>query len=174
MPSRKPGIFIHCLRSTKATEADHVFPRPWYPDSTPQSVQRWTAPSCQYCNRKFGQLEKGLVDSPNWMHRPEIARRSLASKRKLTDRSALAPTRQTANEQSGKNCEGDFVPSFKILGLDGADGTRGIIDRLGDDAKLFSARPAKHVEIPAIQSENGFDSFTICKVQEGSIGQLYP
>ncbi len=52
---------IHCLRATDAPEADHVFPYSWYPDSTPPTVQRWTAPSCAGCNRKFGQLEKDLL-----------------------------------------------------------------------------------------------------------------
>jgi hypothetical protein len=52
---------IHCLKLTEAPEADHVFPDSWYPDSTPPTVQRWTAPSCPECNRKLGQLEKDLL-----------------------------------------------------------------------------------------------------------------
>jgi hypothetical protein len=52
---------IHCLSSTDAPEADHVFPDSWYPDTTPPTVQRWTAPSCAECNRRFGQLEKDLL-----------------------------------------------------------------------------------------------------------------
>lgn len=52
---------IHCLRPADAPEADHVFPYSWYPDTTPTTVQRWTAPSCAECNRRFGQLEKDLL-----------------------------------------------------------------------------------------------------------------
>lgn len=37
---------------------DHVFPDSWYPESTPASVQRWTVPSCEACNGKFGAMEK--------------------------------------------------------------------------------------------------------------------
>lgn len=52
---------IHCLKLTESPEADHVFPDSWYPDSTPPTVQRWTAPSCPECNRKLGQLEHDLL-----------------------------------------------------------------------------------------------------------------
>ncbi len=51
---------IHCLSETDSPELDHVFPKSWYPDTTPKTVQRWTAPSCPKCNRAFGQLEHDL------------------------------------------------------------------------------------------------------------------
>jgi hypothetical protein len=37
-----------------------VFPRSWYPTSTPLEVQRWTVPSCAKCNRELGKIEKEL------------------------------------------------------------------------------------------------------------------
>jgi hypothetical protein len=40
---------------------DHVFPGSWYPDTTPDAVRRWTAPSCERCNGYFGHLEKELL-----------------------------------------------------------------------------------------------------------------
>jgi Protein of unknown function (DUF2934) len=40
---------------------DHVFPSSWYPDTTPDEVQRWTAPSCQRCNGESGRLEEELL-----------------------------------------------------------------------------------------------------------------
>jgi hypothetical protein len=52
---------IHCLKLTDSPEADHVFPSSWYPDNTPPTVQRWTAPACPTCNRAFGELEKDLL-----------------------------------------------------------------------------------------------------------------
>jgi hypothetical protein len=52
---------VHCLRLAETPEWDHVFPRSWYPDTTPPTVQRWTVPSCPECNRKLGQLEKDLL-----------------------------------------------------------------------------------------------------------------
>lgn len=38
-----------------------MFPSSWYPDTTPDDVQRWTAPSCESCNGHFGELEKNLL-----------------------------------------------------------------------------------------------------------------
>jgi len=56
----KQKACVHCLRVTDTTK-DHVFPFSWYPDNTPASVQRWTAPSCRRCNEKFGALETDLL-----------------------------------------------------------------------------------------------------------------
>lgn len=39
---------------------DHVFPDSWYPESTPANVQRWTVPSCEACNGKFGAMEEEI------------------------------------------------------------------------------------------------------------------
>lgn len=61
MPYTRSVRCIHCLTITDSPEADHVFPDSWYPTSTPSTVQRWTAPSCPPCNRKFGQLEQDLL-----------------------------------------------------------------------------------------------------------------
>ncbi len=61
LSAKAQACCIHCLNLTESPEADHVFPYSWYPDSTPPTIQRWTAPSCPECNRKFGQLEKDLL-----------------------------------------------------------------------------------------------------------------
>ena len=52
---------VHCLRDTDSTTKDHVFPSSWYPDSTPETVQRWTVPSCTDCNKYLGKLETDLL-----------------------------------------------------------------------------------------------------------------
>jgi len=52
---------VHCLLETDATTKDHVFPSSWYPDSTPETVQRWTVPSCTDCNKFLGKLETDLL-----------------------------------------------------------------------------------------------------------------
>ncbi len=51
---------VHCLKPLQAKTKDHVFPRSWYPETTPENIQRWTAPSCAACNGKFGEMEKEL------------------------------------------------------------------------------------------------------------------
>ena len=52
---------VHCLEQiTTGQTKDHVFPSSWYPNTTPNKVQRWTVPSCSGCNGTFGELEKEL------------------------------------------------------------------------------------------------------------------
>ena len=54
------GRCIHCGQLLAEETDDHVFPASWYPDSTPQSVQRWKAPSCRACNGNSGKKEQEL------------------------------------------------------------------------------------------------------------------
>lgn len=51
---------VHCRKPLKNKTKDHVFPKSWYPETTPPNVQRWTVPSCPDCNHKFGEMEKEL------------------------------------------------------------------------------------------------------------------
>jgi hypothetical protein len=57
---KSDGRCIHCREVLIKRTKDHVFPSSWYPDSTPPTVQRWTAPSCERCNGEFGEMEKEL------------------------------------------------------------------------------------------------------------------
>lgn len=50
---------VHCLRDAGNTK-DHVFPKAWYPEDTPSTVQRPTVPSCAICNNSLGAMEKEL------------------------------------------------------------------------------------------------------------------
>ena len=51
---------IYCLKSMDPEEVtkDHVFPKSWYTSDTPNSVQRWTVPSCQKCNHELKLVEE--------------------------------------------------------------------------------------------------------------------
>lgn len=53
---------VHCRSElpAKSKTKDHVFPRSWFPDSTPNNVNRWTVPSCRECNKSLGTKEKEL------------------------------------------------------------------------------------------------------------------
>lgn len=55
------GRCVHCRKRLEKKTKDHVFPASWYPDSTPANVQRWTVPSCEACNNKFGAMEVKLL-----------------------------------------------------------------------------------------------------------------
>lgn len=54
------GRCVHCLRRVDKVTSDHVFPRSWYPKTTPEELERWQAPACLECNRRYGQLEDEL------------------------------------------------------------------------------------------------------------------
>lgn len=57
----KVGRCVHCLRPLQGRTKDHVFPRAWYPKSTPPDMQRWTIPSCSTCNKQHGCNEEYLL-----------------------------------------------------------------------------------------------------------------
>lgn len=60
MDRKKEGVCIYCYQRT-VVNRDHVFPKAWYPDSTPPDIQRWTVPSCAPCNSAHGENEEDLL-----------------------------------------------------------------------------------------------------------------
>lgn len=60
MSKSKPGRCVHCLKSVSAITADHLFPRSWYPDTTPGNLEKWTFPACSPCNNQYGKIEEEL------------------------------------------------------------------------------------------------------------------
>lgn len=48
---------VHCGEPVAKATRDHVFPDSWYPETTPEEIHRWTAPSCSVCNNKLGSME---------------------------------------------------------------------------------------------------------------------
>lgn len=68
-----PGPCVHCLQHVEKPTSDHVFPKSWYPDSTPENLEKWQIPSCSQCNQEYGRLEERLfiklalcVDNEAW------------------------------------------------------------------------------------------------------------
>src|ERR1035441_8186201 len=55
-----PNPCVHCLQFVKKPTSDHVFPRSWYPESTPENLEKWQIPSCSKCNHEYGRLEERL------------------------------------------------------------------------------------------------------------------
>ncbi len=54
---------VHCLEWFERDEItrDHVFPRSWYPDTTPANLEKWQIPACRRCNRLHGKIEERLL-----------------------------------------------------------------------------------------------------------------
>lgn len=51
-----PETCAYCTQANTGTK-DHVFPRSWFPDSTPLDVTKWTVPCCAGCNNEKSRLE---------------------------------------------------------------------------------------------------------------------
>ena len=52
---------VYCLRWFAKLTEDHVFPRSWYPDSTPPTIEKWDVPACSKCNTYFSRVEQELL-----------------------------------------------------------------------------------------------------------------
>lgn len=53
-------LCVFCL-SRKAKEGEHVFPKSWYPTTTPSTVQRLTVPVCRVCADEFEKAERAFA-----------------------------------------------------------------------------------------------------------------
>lgn len=55
------GRCVHCLKTCDTLTSDHVFPRSWYPETTPNDLEKWQMPACKKCNKKYGKIENYLL-----------------------------------------------------------------------------------------------------------------
>lgn len=60
MAKPKAGRCVHCLAQVDAITADHLFPKSWYPETTPQDLEKWKFPACGKCNKAYGKIEESL------------------------------------------------------------------------------------------------------------------
>lgn len=75
-------ICTYCLKETREITDDHIFPRAWYPETTPSSIEKWVTPACRGCNNHYSAIEQKLMvrmglclnpESPNSMGIPQRA-----------------------------------------------------------------------------------------------------
>jgi len=52
---------VYCLKRFEKLTSDHVLPRAWYPDNTPENLEKWQVPACPACNREHGINEEELL-----------------------------------------------------------------------------------------------------------------
>jgi hypothetical protein len=80
-----PGKCVHCLAENVELTWDHVFPRAWYPKTTPADLYKWQIPSCYPCNAELGKIEEdlffrlGLCVDPFVPETADIVQRALRS-----------------------------------------------------------------------------------------------
>jgi len=56
-----PGKCVHCCKFNEILTWDHVFPKAWYPETTPPNLAKWKIPSCNPCNSEYGRIEDDLL-----------------------------------------------------------------------------------------------------------------
>lgn len=135
-----PGPCIHCLLHVEKPTSDHVFPKSWYPDSTPPNVERWQAPSCEDCNRRYGRLEEALLEKFS-LCLDDNALASLGLGSRLVK--ALDPTRgrdekdtRIRESRARKLLEGQHVPA----------GDRPIVNMTGTSSGLAISLDVRDLE----------------------------
>ncbi|MDI6787160.1 MAG: hypothetical protein QME51_02175 [Planctomycetota bacterium] len=55
-----PGKCIYCLKDFEILTWDHVFPTSWYPNTTPENLEKWKIPCCSECNTRYSKIEEDL------------------------------------------------------------------------------------------------------------------
>lgn len=77
----KPCKCVHCLKYCDNPTSDHVFPKSWYPDTTPKDMEKWQIPSCENCNTKYSKIESDLLQRFGMCVDPDsIAAKGIADK----------------------------------------------------------------------------------------------
>jgi len=56
-----PGLCAHCIKYFDVLTSDHVFPQAWYPETTPDKMEKWQMPSCIECNKRYSKIEDDLL-----------------------------------------------------------------------------------------------------------------
>lgn len=56
-----PGFCAHCVKYFDVLTSDHVFPQGWYPETTPDKMEKWQMPSCSECNKHYSKIEDDLL-----------------------------------------------------------------------------------------------------------------
>jgi hypothetical protein len=52
---------VHCLKEISDFTWDHILPKGWYPNTTPQNIEKWKVPSCKKCNNEYSKIEDELL-----------------------------------------------------------------------------------------------------------------
>jgi hypothetical protein len=59
---KQVGRCVHCLKDHVELTSDHMFPKAWYPNATPENLEKWQFPACAKCNNRYGKIERDLLN----------------------------------------------------------------------------------------------------------------
>lgn len=113
-----PGQCVHCLGHFEELTWDHVFPEAWYPDTTPENLEKWKIPSCLPCNALHAKSESellvrfGLCIDPDDSNNAGIVEKALRALSPASGENEKDVRARTAHRQKILNqvFEGEDIP----------------------------------------------------------------
>ena len=108
---------VYCLRFFKKLTSDHVFPKSWYPDTTPLNLEKWQVPACSECNSKYSKIESELLQKIGLCLDPtELKSLGIAEKviRSLNPENAKTVTDSVHRQKQREKILKALVPGHKI------------------------------------------------------------
>lgn len=91
---------IHCLKEFAELTSDHVFPRSWYPSTTPENIEKWQAPCCKKCNQIYSKIENDLLQRFGMCVDPKnSAAKGIAEKTMRSFKTQYAKSEKDANHR---------------------------------------------------------------------------
>ena len=107
---------IYCLKHFEILTSDHVFPKGWYPDTTPQNLEKWQVPACEECNTKYSKIEGELLQKIGMCVAPDqLAALGIANKalRSLNPKHARNPIDRRCREKNRDKMVRSMIPAVR-------------------------------------------------------------
>lgn len=111
------GKCVHCLQDPVERNWDHIFPKSWYPDTTPAELDKWKVPSCVGCNSTLGAIENDfLVRVALSLDPNSPASRSIVQKafRAMNPNASKTPSDRTARTALARRTSADMLHGLEI------------------------------------------------------------
>ena len=117
--AKKPnsGKCVHCLADFEEGSWDHMFPKSWYPDATPENLEKWKIPSCVKCNQRYSKIEGDLLSRVGLAldpHNPASASIVQAALRSLKASAGRDERDAAMRAARGKKIMGEMLRGEKI------------------------------------------------------------
>jgi hypothetical protein len=117
------GKCVHCLSDSVERSWDHVFPKSWYPDATPENLEKWQIPSCIPCNQRYSKIEGdslsrvGLALDPKNPASKSIVEAALRSMNPAAGRDERDATLRAARGKKvlGEMLHGEQIPRESVI-----------------------------------------------------------
>ena len=119
MSKQQVGRCVHCLKDNVVLTSDHMFPKAWYPDATPENLEKWQFPACNECNNRYSKIERDLLGQIRDFARHQASsfrrtRRCCVERNLIpmpgTTRKTMLPAKPRLKKVLAEMCEGEEIP----------------------------------------------------------------